>query len=96
MLQGIQMAKKSEIYYQTEGTVAELYDVAADEMRALGYSAQQDLVSALSGRALVAKEQLNLFAAMLHSEVSAGNAPRHLYDQFVAIFGGNAGQFLGV
>lgn len=86
---------RSKIYEQTEGTVAELFDVAADELKDLNYNTRQDLVIALAGRGLVAMEQLNLFAAMLHSEVSAGNAPKYLYDTFVKTFGGNAGQFVG-
>jgi hypothetical protein len=55
-----------------------------------------DLASELTGKALVSRFDLDLFAAALHAAVSAGKADQSLYTQFVESFPlANAGTFVG-
>ena len=59
------------------------------------FGAFMDLVSDFSGKVVVNKLLLDLFAAALTSAVEAGQADRSLLEQFQESIGGNAGVFLG-
>lgn len=62
----------------------------------LSYTRQQDLASALHGKSLVQDFDVNLFAAKLESEVSAGSVPQHVLDFFRECFPlANSDQFVG-